>query len=75
VETESDRLTREIADLAAEITQLKSLIDEQAAGASDEWIAAAHRALRLAHQRLRNLQAVEGHVDRRILEEWRDPTA
>src|SRR4029079_17285551 len=63
MQLESDDLAREIAESAAEVSQLKALIDEQSAGASDEWIAAARRALRLAQQRLTELQGSDDRAD------------
>ncbi len=63
MQMESDSLAREIAESAAQVAQLKTLIDQQSEGASDEWIAAAHRALRLVQQRLRELQGPDDHAE------------
>jgi hypothetical protein len=63
MQMESDALTREIAEAAAHVAQLKGLIDEQSEGASDEWIAAAHRALRLAQQQLSELQGPDDRAE------------
>ena len=63
MQMESDPLAREIAEWTAHVAQLKRLIDEQSEGASDEWIAAAHRALRFAQQRLRELQGPDDRAE------------
>jgi hypothetical protein len=57
---QNDRLTREIAERAAEIAQLQVLLDSQSEGASAEWIAAVGRAIRDAQETLRDLQAPGG---------------
>ena len=66
VQMESDALTREIAVAAAQVAQLKVLIDEQSDGASDEWVAAAHRALRIAQQQLGDLHGADDRADRAV---------
>ena len=53
---QNDRVTPEIAERAAEISQLKALLDSQSDGASEEWIAAVNWAIRDAEDRLRVLQ-------------------
>jgi hypothetical protein len=57
---------RRISDLSAEITELKRLIDEHSEGASDEWLGAAHRALRAAEERLRAALGDEDRAERSL---------